>query len=156
MVQNAKIRVPLDSLWLYTMNRCHTMRARLALAALLSLSALGGFAPAPSLAQDTIRREVPRDVALGQMTVVAPPVIQMDGKADRLSPGVRIRNARNLLVLSGSLAGSTLPVIYKRDMTGLVHEVWLLTPAEYSKLGSVGSDPQKFAAMLGTLFSLRQ
>jgi hypothetical protein len=138
------------------MNRCHSMRARLALAAFLSLSFLGGMTPAASLAQETIRREAPRDVVLGQMKVVAPPVIQMDDKADRLSPGVRIRDVRNFLVLSASLAGRTVPVVYKRDMNGLVHEAWILTADEYRRLGSAGTDPQKFVGVLGTIFSLRQ
>jgi hypothetical protein len=138
------------------MNRCHSMRARFALAAFLSLSFFGAMAPAPSLAQETIRREAPKDVVLGQLSVVAPPVIRMDGKADRFSPGVRIRDMRNLLVLSGSLAGSTVPVVYKRDMMGLVHEVWLLTADEYRKLSGAGTDPQKFTGVLGTIFSLRQ
>lgn len=151
-----KYGTPFDSLWLYTMNRCHSMRARLALAASLSLSFLGAMTPSASLAQQTIRREVPQDVVLGQMKVVAPPVIQMDGNADRFSPGVRIRDAHNLLVLSGSLAGSTVPVVYKRDVSGLVHEVWLLTGDEYEKLASAGSDTGKFTGVLGTLFSLRQ
>src|SRR5689334_14039053 len=82
VVPGDKILIPSDSLWLYTMNRCHPVRSHFALAALLSLPLLGALAPAPSLAQETIRREAPRDVLLGQMTVLAPPAIQMDGKAD--------------------------------------------------------------------------
>jgi hypothetical protein len=146
----------LDSLWLYTMNRCHSMRARLALAAFLSLGFFGATAPALSRAQESIRREAPKDVVLGQMTVVAPPVIRIDGKDDRLSPGVRIRDLRNMLVLSGSLAGSTVPVVYKRDMTGLVHEVWILTSDEYARLGGAGSDAQKFVELLAAIFGARQ
>ena len=145
-----------DSLWLYTMNRCHSLRARLALAAFLSLGLVGAAAPSLALAQESIRREAPKDVVLGRMTVVAPPVIQMDGKDDRLSPGVRIRDARNMLVLSGSLAGTTVPVVYRRDMTGLVHEVWLLTADEYGKLGGAGGDAQKLASLLAAIFGARQ
>ena len=132
------------------------MRARLALAALLSFSFLGAAAPTASLAQETIRREAPKDVVLGQMTVVAPPVIQIDGKADRLSPGSRIHDLRNMLVLSGSLAGSTVPVVYRRDAAGLVHEVWILSADESSKLGGAGSDAQKFVGLLAAIFGARQ
>lgn len=156
MFPSYKIGTFFDSLWLYTMNRCHSLRARLALAAFLSLGLAGALAPSLSLAQESIRREAPKDVVLGQMTVVAPPVIQMDGKDDRLSPGVRIRDLRNMLVLSGSLAGSTVPVVYKRDMAGLVHEVWILTADEYTKLGGTGSDAQKFVEMLADIFGARR
>ena len=54
----------------------------------------------------------------------------MDGKADRLSPGVRIRDANNSLVLSGTLVNLKLPVRYLRDNTGLVHVVWVLNAEE--------------------------
>ena len=138
------------------MNRCHPVRARLALAAFLSsLALIGVFAPSASLAQESVQRDVPKDVKLARMTVVQPPLIQIDGKDDRLSPGSRIRNTRNLLVMSASLAGSTVPVVYKRDSAGLVHEVWLLTADEYSKLGGAGSDAQKFAEALVLVFGAR-
>ncbi len=64
------------------------------------------------------------------MVVIAPPVIQMNGQEDRLSPGSRIRGANNLLVLSGSVIGQNLLVNYVRDPMGLVHEVWVLSPEE--------------------------
>ena len=82
-----------------------------------------------------IRREAPKDVVLGRMSVTAPPQIALDGKPDQLSPGSRIRDLNNMLVLSGALAGKTLPVVYKRDAAGLVHEAWILTEEEYAKLG---------------------
>jgi hypothetical protein len=139
------------------MNRCHPMRARLALAALLSsLAFAGAFAPSVSLAQESVRREAPKDVVLARMTVVQPPVIQIDGKNDRLSPGSRIRDTRNLLVMSAALAGSTVPVIYKRDAAGLVHEVWLLTADEYSKLGGAVGDKEKFVETLALVFGARR
>src|SRR3954468_1190931 len=113
------------------MNRCHFVRVLVALAA--SASFFNAFA------QESIRREPPRDVVLGRMTVVAPPVIGMDGKEDRLSPGSRIRDPRNMVVLSGALAGLTLPVVYKRDAAGLVHEVWILSGDEYKRLTGLSS-----------------
>jgi hypothetical protein len=39
----------------------------------------------------------------------------MDGKPDRLSPGSRIRDLNNLLVLSASITGQDIPVVYRRD-----------------------------------------
>jgi len=143
-----------DSLWLYTMTRCHSLWARFALAAALFLSF--GF----SQAQESIRREAPKDVVLGKMTVVAPPVISIDDKPDRLSPGSRIRDTRNMMVLSASLAGKTVPVVYRRDPVGLVHEVWLLTPDEYTKLSGIGTGTKdglaEFITTLATIFGKRQ
>jgi hypothetical protein len=140
------------------MTRCQLHRARLALAASFFsvATAFGAFAPTTSLAQESIHRDAPKDVVLGQMTVTLPPVIQMDGKPDRLSPGVRIHSIRNMLVLSASLAGSTVPVVYKRDTYGLVSEVWMLTPDEYTRLGGTGTDAQKFVGLLALIFGARQ
>src|SRR3954464_15799236 len=101
------------------MNRCPRTLARFGLAACLALASISySFSPA-ALAQG-MRREAPKDVVLGQMTVTAPPIITMDGKPDRLSPGSRIRDLNNMLVLSGGVVGVTLPVVYRRDAAGLV------------------------------------
>jgi hypothetical protein len=92
--------------------------------------------------------------------VVAPPVIQMDGQPARLSPGSRIRDTRNMLVLSGSLAGQTVPVVYRRESSGLVHEVWLLTADEYAKLSGIATNSPdgltQFVTALATLFGARR
>jgi hypothetical protein len=141
------------------MNRCLARRAPIALATMLAISSTLFFIPASSTAQETVRREAPRDVVLGKLTVVAPPVIQIDGKAERLSPGSRIRDTRNMQVLSASLAGQTFPVVYRREPAGLVHEVWMLTDDEYRKLG--GKSPttpegvKQFVEALALIFGAR-
>jgi hypothetical protein len=140
------------------MNRCPRILARFSLAACLALAALSSsFSPA-ALAQG-MRREAPKDVVLGQMVVTAPPIITMDGKPDRLSPGSRIRDLNNMLVLSGGIVGKVLPVVYRRDAAGLVHEAWILTPDEYAKLGGTNSgDPQgyqRFNELLAIIFGAR-
>jgi len=106
-----------------------------------------------------IRREAPKDVVLGQLVVTAPPQVTMDGKPDRLSPGSRIRDLNNMLVLSGSIVGKQLPVVYRRDGAGLVHEVWILTEAEYAKLGGTSGNPEgykRFAELLAIIFGSRK
>ena len=84
-------------------------------------------------------QQAPQGTRLARLQVSLPPEIALDGRPDRLSPGARIRDTRNLQVLSGSLSGQNLPVVYRRDGAGLVHEVWLLTEAEYSRLGGGSS-----------------
>ncbi len=111
------------------MNRC-------ALALAFSLCAAAWSAP-PALAQVTlpagfepVPRVFPQTARRGTLVVVAPPEITLDGRPARLSPGVRIRDPKNRLVLSGTLIGQEVLVNYVRDPLGLVHEVWIITEAE--------------------------
>lgn len=146
------------------MNRCLARCAPIARAFLLAIplsvfTGLLAWAPVQAVAQESMRREAPRDVLLGKMTVVAPPVIQIDGNPERLSPGSRIRDLRNMQMLSGSLAGQTFPVVYRKEPAGLVHEVWMLTEDEYRKLG--GKSPttpegvKQFVETLALIFGAR-
>ncbi|MDB5753459.1 MAG: hypothetical protein JWP65_3880, partial [Ramlibacter sp.] len=49
----------------------------------------------------------------------------------------------------------TLPVVYRRDAAGLVHEVWILTADEYSRLtGATGG--QRFDELLAFIFGARR
>jgi len=111
-------------------------------------------------ASQGIVREAPKDVKPGIMAVSAtPPIITMDGKDDRLSPGARIRDLNNMLVLTGGLANRTVYTVYRRDSSGMVHEVWLLTEAEYRKLGGVSTGDaagyQRFLQLLELIWSAR-
>ena len=123
--------------------------------ALLGLSVVASAAFAQGMV-----REAPRDVKPALMAVSAtPPLVAIDGVQTRLSPGARIRDTNNMLVLSGALAGQTVPTVYKRDSTGLVHEVWLLTPEEYAKVGGAKvGDPEgykRFQELLNLIFAAR-
>jgi hypothetical protein len=104
----------------------------------------------------------PADVERGILTISAtPPLVMMNERPDRLSPGSRIRNTNNMLLLSGHITGQSFPVVYKRDSAGLVHEVWVLKPEEARKLAALGNvnsieSRQKFATLLNELFSARR
>jgi hypothetical protein len=141
------------------MNRWNQTRARLIQVAFAALAGLSFVLPPAALAQG-IQRDAPKDVVLGQLTLTAPPEVTMDGKPDRLSPGSRIRDLNNMLVLTGSAVGQTLPVVYRRDPAGLVHEVWILTEEEYSKLGGTsGSGAEgykRFNELLALIFGARK
>jgi hypothetical protein len=137
------------SLWIYTMNRWIFGVALLAIA---------GFSHAQAPSQ--VGRQAPADVRPGILVVTAPPDITLDGKPDRLSPGARIRDTRNLLLLSGSVVGQQLPVVYRREAAGLVHEVWVLTEQEYAKVARAaeggGSDnARRLNELLNTIFGTR-
>ena len=75
-------------------------------------------------------RDFPVTALRGKLVVQAPPQITLDGKPDQLSPGARIRNPQNMLVMSATLTGQPLVVNYTRESNGMVHEVWVLTPQE--------------------------
>ncbi|TWO67840.1 hypothetical protein FN976_24720 [Caenimonas sedimenti] len=121
-----------------------------------ALACLSTFAQAQG-----IIRDAPKDVRPAVMAVSAtPPDVMLDGKADRLSPGARIRDLNNMMVLSGSLAGKSVYTVYKRDSAGLVHEVWLLTADEYAKLGGTGASGdgegyKRFMELLNIVWAAR-
>ena len=75
-------------------------------------------------------RQFPLAARRGEMVVLAAPAITLDGKEDRLSVGSRIRDANNLLVMSGALVNQKLVVNYTRESAGNVHEVWILNSEE--------------------------
>src|SRR3990167_3401206 len=113
------------------MKRCLPSLSLVLPAALIAvLLTLASLFATPALAQtDEVPsvRNFPRAALRGLLVVRAPPEISLNGKADRLSPGARIRNVNNNYVLSGALLGQELLVNYTRDSAGLVYEVWVLT-----------------------------
>lgn len=104
------------------MNRCVTLAAALSASITLSL---------PAAAQ--LQRHFPATALRGELRVVQPPEVQLNGKPARLAPGVRIRGQNNLLVMSGALVEREVAVHYTLDPYGLVKDVWLLTEAELDK-----------------------
>jgi hypothetical protein len=142
-----------------TMNRCLGSRAFAALAAVLAGLLLTLSVTTTAALAQGFTREAPKDVVLGRMVITAPPEITLNGKADRLSPGSRIRDLNNMLVLSASAVGREMPVVYRRDAAGLVHEAWILTEDEYRRLGGVpaGSEGVRlFNELLLLIFGARR
>ena len=62
-------------------------------------------------------RTIPGDAKRATMSHVQERIVELDGRRETLAPGVRIRDA-------GSL------VKYRRDASGAIREVWILTPEE--------------------------
>jgi hypothetical protein len=124
-------------------------------------TALAGLALAASttFAQGVIRT-APADVKPAIIAVSAtPPVITVNGQADRLSPGARIRDLNNMMVLPATVAGKSLYTVYRRDAAGLVSEVWVLTANEYAKVGGVNTDSadgyKRFNDLLNLIWQAR-
>ena len=66
----------------------------------------------------------------GTLVVVQPPNVTMDDRATRLSPGARIYNTNNSLVMSASLLNKEVVVNYTVDLRDQIQNVWILTEAE--------------------------
>ena len=79
--------------------------------------------------QPTIR-QFPKSAMRAVMKVQSHPVITLNGQAERLSPGARIFNKNNYLVLSGQLINQDFLVNYLRDGAGQIHQVWILNSEE--------------------------
>jgi len=110
-----------------TMNRCFPRISR----ALRQLALVGTLALAcvPAFAQGVVR-PFPAKALRGLLQVTTPPLVLLNGQPARLSPGARIKNTSNLIVMSATLVGQQLLVNYVADAQGMLHEVWILTPAE--------------------------
>jgi hypothetical protein len=87
---------------------------------------------APATAQQ-FHRTFPQDALRGAFVVVEPPQVLVNGVPAQLAPGARIRTQQNMIELSGALIGAKLLVHYTIDTTGLVKDVWILTPAEAAR-----------------------
>lgn len=112
-----------------TMNRCLPALKGFSLGLMTLLVCSATLAPDTVVAQD-LGRQFPAAAKRGTLEVTQPPNILINGQPERLSPGARIKNPNNMIVLSGSLVGQALLVNYLRDPQGQIHEVWLLSPAE--------------------------
>lgn len=92
------------------------------------------FGPLPAQGQsgtDTVANPV----QYAHLRVLQSPEIVLNDQPARLSPGARIRTPTNLIALPASLSGQNLPVLFRREPNGLVHDAWILTDAEAASLG---------------------
>ncbi len=105
-----------------TLNASATLRRQALLT--MGLMVLGIAAQAQALP-----RNFPDSALRGTMAVTQPPMVTMDGKAAQLSPGARIKNLNNTVVMSGTLVGQQVVVNYTLN-GGLVHDVWILDERE--------------------------
>ena len=91
------------------------------------------LAMAASTASAQTPRNLPATALRGEIVVVQPPELALNGQAARLAPGARIRGPNNLTMVSGALAGQRLAVHYTLDPHGLLLDVWVLTREELAR-----------------------
>jgi hypothetical protein len=119
---------------MFTMNRCFS-NPLLRLGAIKLIAACALFYWAFGLFSSQVQaqsllREFPPAALRGTLVIAQPPLVLLDGKQDRLSPGARIFGPNNMLLMSGTVLGRELVVNYTREGAGMIHDVWILTPEE--------------------------
>ncbi len=78
-------------------------------------------------------RKFPANALRGKLRVVQAPEVLIDGNRERLSPGSRIRDPLQRLVMSASVANVDLIVNFTRNNSGEIQEVWILSDAEIAQ-----------------------
>jgi hypothetical protein len=96
---------------------------------LLSLASL----TLATAASAQLPRNFPAHALRGELQVLQPPAVTIDGKEARLAPGARIRDSQNMLAMSGALAERRLTVHYTMEANGMLLDVWVLTPQELAR-----------------------
>jgi hypothetical protein len=100
-------------------------------AAAFTLTACGSTSTAPANGQQL--RAFPQGALRGEIEVVSPTAIKLNGRPTTLSAGSRIRNEDNMVQTSSTLVGKRLVVNYTFDLMGQVNDVWILNAAEAAK-----------------------
>ena len=129
------------------MKRCNTFLIYFLTRAFVLLVSMAGFMTTVAHAQVSDGqpniRQFPKLAMRAVMKVQSHPIITLNGQAERLSPGARIFDKNNYLVLSGQLVNQDLLVNYLRDGAGQIHQVWILN-SEEAKEKRAGSTANTF------------
>lgn len=78
-------------------------------------------------------RVFPADALRGTMHFIDNLRVTIDGESARMGPGVQLRDQRNMLIVKRSLRGQTHLVNYRRDASGSIYQVWILTDRELQR-----------------------
>ncbi len=119
------------------MNRCKLLSSparRLCAGALLAALACASLGAAAQALPSGETRNFPPQAQFGELVVTQFPVVEIDGKAIRTTPGFRLFSAERTLVQPANYQGSKLVVGYVIEpQTQWLHQAWILTQAEADK-----------------------
>lgn len=82
-----------------------------------------------ALAASAQLRALPTDAERGEIRHVQGMTIAIDGSERQLAPGAQIRDASNLIIVPSAIPPGALAK-YTVDASGMVRQVWILTPQE--------------------------
>lgn len=94
------------------------------LAGLACALAFGALAAAALAA-----RNLPKDARFGKLTEFAHPYATISGKSLRLTPGAKIYNEQNLIIMPAAMRRQA-KVLYRLDTSGSLSAIWILTEQE--------------------------
>ncbi len=92
--------------------------------------------------QALAERNFPEQAKRGNMQAYKYPSMKISDKVYRLSPGCRIFNRHNLIIMPASLQVQTGSVMYMLDMSGDLSRIWLLTVEEAARLPASPRHPR--------------
>lgn len=79
-------------------------------------------------------RVFPAQALRGELIVSAAPDVVLNGKADRMAPGARLRGPTGMVHTPASVTGQRLTVHYTREATtGLLMDIWVLNAVELAR-----------------------
>ena len=81
-------------------------------------------------AQNLPLRQFPPAAQFGTLTLKSLTEATVGDAPLQVSPGLRIFNPQNLMVLGNTILGTPYKVAYRLDTAGFLQEVWILTPSE--------------------------
>ncbi|MBI3528961.1 MAG: hypothetical protein HY067_13445 [Betaproteobacteria bacterium] len=84
--------------------------------------------------QALAERTFPEQAKRGDLKAYEYPSMKIGDNVYRLSPGSRIFNQQNLIIMPASLQVQTAPVMYILDTSGDLSRIWLLTGEEAARL----------------------
>jgi hypothetical protein len=75
---------------------------------------------------------IPEAAVAGQIRHVEQMVVEIDGQRQLLAPGAQIRDESNRLILPIAIPAGA-KVKYLLDASGMVRQIWILTPEEVGR-----------------------
>ena len=78
----------------------------------------------------TLPRSFPDKADKGYILFLEPPMAMLNGVRILVSPGSRIKDQHNRMLVSAQLAGKEFHVMYTRDATQQIGDIWLLSEFE--------------------------
>jgi len=102
----------------------------------LLLTLLASMLALACATQAGAERNFPEQAKRGDMTAYQYPSMKIGDNVYRLSPGSRIFNYNNLIIMPASLETQAAPVMYMLDTRGDLSSIWLLTEDEAARIAS--------------------
>lgn len=100
----------------------------------IQLACLAAILVLAGATQAFAERTFPEQAQRGDLKAYAYPSMKIGDNVYRLSPGSRIFNQQNLIIMPASLQVQTAPVMYMLDTSGDLSRIWLLTGEEAARL----------------------